>query len=168
MKNRNSWDPLQNHVPVKNSSGKHRKKRYPQETFFYCFWAPKTSSCQTGITNLGSRRRAASAATSAATLPTLHYHCLQNIKNIILLTNLFSPQWKQQHTATTAEINWPASEVQNKMTFMGHQISSCHVPVVRSFFIYFKVISSSWNCWYDHLPKYINITLKLPNMTFDK
>jgi hypothetical protein len=27
------------------------------------------------------------------------------------------------------------SEVQSKMIFMGHQISSCHVPVVRSFFI---------------------------------
>jgi hypothetical protein len=35
------------------------------------------------------------------------------------------------------------SQVQNKMIFMGHQISSCHVPVVRSFFIYFKIISSS-------------------------
>ncbi len=42
---------------------------------------------------------------------------------------------------------WPSSqhssEVQNKMIFMGHEISSCHVPVVRSFFIYFKIISSS-------------------------
>jgi hypothetical protein len=28
-----------------------------------------------------------------------------------------------------------ASEVQSKMIFMGHQILSCHVPVVRSFFI---------------------------------
>jgi hypothetical protein len=27
------------------------------------------------------------------------------------------------------------SEVQNEMIFMGHQILSCHVPVVRSFFI---------------------------------
>ncbi len=27
-----------------------------------------------------------------------------------------------------------ASEVQSKMIFMGHQISSCHVPVVWSFF----------------------------------
>jgi hypothetical protein len=27
------------------------------------------------------------------------------------------------------------SEVQNKMIIMGHQVSSCHVPVVRSFFI---------------------------------
>jgi hypothetical protein len=26
------------------------------------------------------------------------------------------------------------SEVQSKMIFMGHQILSCHVPVVRSFF----------------------------------
>ncbi len=61
-----------------------------------------------------------------------------------------------------------SSEVQNKMIFMGHEISSCHVLVVRSFFIYFKIISSSWNCWYNHLPKYFNITLKLPNMTLDK
>ncbi len=60
------------------------------------------------------------------------------------------------------------SEVQHKMIFMGHQIFSCHVPVVRSFSIDFKIIPSSWNCWYDHLPKYFNITLKLPNMTFDK
>ncbi len=28
-----------------------------------------------------------------------------------------------------------ASEVQSRMIFMGHQRSSCHVPVVRSFFI---------------------------------
>ena len=28
-----------------------------------------------------------------------------------------------------------SSEVQSKMIFMGHQILSCHVPVVRSFFI---------------------------------
>ncbi len=32
------------------------------------------------------------------------------------------------------------SEVQNKMIFIGHQNSSRHVPVVRSFFIYFKII----------------------------
>ncbi len=37
----------------------------------------------------------------------------------------------------------PPSEVQNKMIFMGHEISSCHVLIVRSFFIYFKIISSS-------------------------
>jgi hypothetical protein len=35
------------------------------------------------------------------------------------------------------------SEVQNEMIFMGHQILSCHVPVVKSFSIYFKIISSS-------------------------
>jgi hypothetical protein len=34
----------------------------------------------------------------------------------------------------TAAINQPL-EVQSKMIFMGHQISSYHVPVVRSFFI---------------------------------
>jgi hypothetical protein len=35
------------------------------------------------------------------------------------------------------------SEVQNKMIFMGHQILSCHVPVVRSFFILWKMLLSS-------------------------
>jgi hypothetical protein len=37
----------------------------------------------------GHRRRTATTSTSAATLPTLRYHCLQNIKNVTLLTNLF-------------------------------------------------------------------------------
>jgi hypothetical protein len=39
---------------------------------------------------VGCRCRAAAATTSAATLPTPQYHCLQNIKKkLILLTNLF-------------------------------------------------------------------------------
>jgi hypothetical protein len=33
------------------------------------------------------------------------------------------------------EDDWGTSEVQNKMIILGHQISSCHVPVARSFFI---------------------------------
>ncbi len=42
-------------------------------------------------------------------------------------------------TADTASTHTGAarlatSEVQNKMMIMGHQISFCHVPVVRSFF----------------------------------
>ncbi len=41
---------------------------------------------------------------------------------------------------TTAE---DSSEVQSKMIFMGHQIPSCHVPVVRSFFILWKMLLSS-------------------------
>jgi hypothetical protein len=52
-KKRNSCNPLQNHIPVKNFSGKHRKKRNPQEFCFFCFWAPKIDSCQTGMGNLG-------------------------------------------------------------------------------------------------------------------
>jgi hypothetical protein len=36
-----------------------------------------------------------------------------------------------------------SSEVQSKMIFMGHQILSCHVPVVRSFFILWKMLFSS-------------------------
>jgi hypothetical protein len=37
----------------------------------------------------------------------------------------------------------PSSEVQSKMICMGHQILSCHVPVVRSFFILWKTLLSS-------------------------
>jgi hypothetical protein len=40
-KNRNSCDPLQNHVPVKNSSGNSGKKRNPQESIFLLFLSPK-------------------------------------------------------------------------------------------------------------------------------
>jgi hypothetical protein len=37
---------------------------------------------------------------------------------------------------------YDTSEVQNKMIFMGHQISPCHVLVVRSFFILWKMLLS--------------------------
>jgi hypothetical protein len=40
-KNRNSCDHLQNHIPVKNSSGKHRKKRNPQESWQEWFFGSK-------------------------------------------------------------------------------------------------------------------------------
>ncbi len=57
-----------------------------------------------------------------------------------------------------------SSEVQSKMIFMGHQISSCRVPVVRSFFIFWRTLSSSWNLSYDHLPLpiYTNIIFQYP------
>jgi len=52
-KNRNSCDPLQNHVPVKNSSGKCRKKteilRNPVRNGFL---GPKNKFLKTGFTNL--------------------------------------------------------------------------------------------------------------------
>jgi len=35
------------------------------------------------------------------------------------------------------------SEVQSKLILMGHPVSSCHVPVVRSFFILFQTSTSS-------------------------
>jgi hypothetical protein len=35
-------------IPPENTG----KKRNPQGFFFYCFWAPKIDSCQTGIGNL--------------------------------------------------------------------------------------------------------------------
>jgi hypothetical protein len=50
------------------------------------------------------------------------------------------------------------SEVQSKKIFMGHQILSCHVPVVQSFFIFRKTLLLSQNLPYDHLPKYTIIT----------
>jgi hypothetical protein len=41
-KNRNSCNHLQNHVPVKKSSGKHRKNRNPQESWQErFFWSKK-------------------------------------------------------------------------------------------------------------------------------
>jgi hypothetical protein len=36
-KNRNSSDPIQNHVPVKNFSGKHREKEILRNPVFFCF-----------------------------------------------------------------------------------------------------------------------------------
>ena len=45
--------PLQNHVHVKNSSGKHQKKN-PQESWQECFLCPKNKFLKTGIGNLGS------------------------------------------------------------------------------------------------------------------
>jgi len=40
-KNRNSCDPLQNHAPVKNSSGKHRKKKSSGILSGTVFWVQK-------------------------------------------------------------------------------------------------------------------------------
>jgi hypothetical protein len=50
-------------------------------------------------------------------------------------------QLKMLHQTRELESTLPMTnvqslEVQNKMIFMGHQISSCHNPVVGSFFIY--------------------------------
>ncbi len=66
------------------------------------------------------------------------------------LTALLSDQPSVHHT----------SEVQSKMIFMGHQILSFHVPVVRSFFILWKMLLSSWNIPCDHLLIYTNITFQ--------
>jgi hypothetical protein len=40
-KNRNSCDPLQNHAPVKNSSGKHRKKKKSSGILFFSVFEPQ-------------------------------------------------------------------------------------------------------------------------------
>jgi hypothetical protein len=55
-----------------------------------------------------------------------------------------------------------ASEEQSKMIFMGHQILSCHVPVVWSSFIFWKTLLSSQNLPYDQLPIHTNITFHYP------
>jgi hypothetical protein len=49
--------PLQNHVPVKNYSGKHRKKKNPQESWQERFFCPKHVFLKTRITNLGGNGR---------------------------------------------------------------------------------------------------------------
>ncbi len=59
---------------------------------------------------------------------------------------------KVTDTASATATAKATSEVQSKMIFMGHQISSCHVPVVRSFSILWKMLLSSHNFPYDHLP----------------
>jgi hypothetical protein len=55
-KNRNSCNHLLNHVPVKNSSGKHREKKKSSGimagTGLFC---PKNKLLKTGICNLGGR-----------------------------------------------------------------------------------------------------------------
>ncbi len=48
-----------------------------------------------------------------------------------------------QHEEFGADVIDDASEVQSKMMFMGHQILSCHVLVVRPFFILWKMLLSS-------------------------
>jgi hypothetical protein len=40
-KNRNSCDHLQNHVPVKKSSGKHRKKKKSSGILFFSVFEPR-------------------------------------------------------------------------------------------------------------------------------
>ncbi len=42
--NRNSCNPLQNHVPVKNSSGKRRKKKILRNPVRNAFWVQKINS----------------------------------------------------------------------------------------------------------------------------
>ncbi len=67
-------------------------------------------------------------------------------------------KWRPRSTKQDQEV--VTSEVQNKMIIMQHQILSCHVPVVRSFFILWKMLLSSWNIPYDHLPICTNITFQ--------
>ncbi len=61
-----------------------------------------------------------------------------NIRELTLWVWTLDPHQvtpQDTHTQLVVEGGFPPSEVQSKMIIMGHQISSCHVPVVRSFFI---------------------------------
>ncbi len=49
----------------------------------------------------------------------------------------------------------PWSEVAAKMILMGHPVSSCHVPEVRSCFILFHTLISSWKFCYVHLSLHV-------------
>ena len=57
------------------------------------------------------------------------------------------------------------SEVEPKTIFMGHEILSCHAPVVSSFFILFKTLVSSRSICYVHLVKLELITLYCPKVS---
>jgi hypothetical protein len=50
---RKSCDPLQNHVPVKSSSGNRRKKEILRNPVKNGYLRPKNNFLKTGITNLG-------------------------------------------------------------------------------------------------------------------
>ncbi len=90
------------------------------------------------------------SAASIAPLPS------PKVPLLLLLKGLLSRSLPAPHPSL------PTSEVQSKMIFMGHQILSCHVLVVRSFFIVWKMLLSSWNVPYDHLQICTNITIQYP------
>ncbi len=46
------------------------------------------------------------------------------------------------HIVIFALLTLPPSEVESKTILMGHPISRCHAPVVRSFFFHCKMIIS--------------------------
>jgi len=54
------------------------------------------------------------------------------------------------------------SEVAAKTKLMGHPVSSCHVPVVRSCFIFFHTLISSRIFCYVHLSSYVITTYIVP------
>jgi hypothetical protein len=63
-------------------------------------------------------------------LAALSQHCHPD-----LIANAFTSLLSVNNVQGNDEPILQSSEVQSKMIFMGHQISSCRVPVVRSFFI---------------------------------
>ncbi len=52
--------------------------------------------------------------------------------------------WQDWHLFCLCVTIYGASEVQNKTILMGNWILSCHAPVDRPFFIFQKIILSSW------------------------
>jgi hypothetical protein len=74
------------------------------------------------------------------TQPKVHQFKFADLNKMVPIDQLKLTAFFEQCQATNKAA---ASEVQSKMIFMGHQISSCHVPVVRSLFILWKMLLSS-------------------------
>jgi hypothetical protein len=100
--------------------------------YFSADWCPSCTAFTPLLTQFYNNRRLGSV------LATFKVVLVLQCKSKQATEHFFSPMpWTvMPHLAST-------SEVQNKMIFTGHQILSCHVLVVRSFFIYFKILSSS-------------------------
>ncbi len=103
--------------------------------------------------------------TTAATLPP-RLGCRHD--RTAVSTNILPPSCRHRHwhNATNPSFSChhhhvpmlqPQSEVESKVIMMGHPISCCHAPVVRSFFIHCKMIMSPEVFCYNHLTILVTI-----------
>ena len=96
---------------------------------------PNTPMAVEPLFHLCSNSTARSFDISFSSDPTACHHCPYTASH-----------WDrhQHHRAPAFPQDLPtSSEVLTKMILMGHPVSSCHVPVVRSCFIFFRTILSS-------------------------
>ena len=104
-KNRNSCNPLQNHVPVKIPPENTGKTGILRNPVFSCFWAPQIGSCQTGITNLGAAGRVHTLhfyGCVSKDLKQMHWTCeylVENYGRVCSINNLggVSSMWPYGH-----------------------------------------------------------------------